>query len=489
MRALFFSLAGLISTAVFSQTPGILPLAPEKSPASGGTQVSFSARFLEKPQPGIPLTLEIVIHNQGNAAIEEIFLHQNWEKAPVLVEADLQPLIQGSRWTWDIQGLQAQKSRIIRAKIIPGTVETLHLRPMLGYKSAAALPQGEDGADSLHIQVDGPEWVRRGERAVFDIHVVNHGNKALEGVTIRDQLPQGLKHPEGTVIEAALGAIPPGKTRTIRLETLAVATGKFSQDIQVVSANGQKKLLRSGISISDAHCKLEWKKIREDHARGELEMALEGLFFAEESQLKSLAIQTHVPEGLEIVSQWPMGRVTPGPGATKAIVWESPQVNPGGKWEARLKFRALKHGDWPLRAEGKMEEAAGANCEFLVRIEGQADLQGEFTQKSLELSVGQETEIRFVLKNPGPVTAQNIRVHLALPEGLFPISWNGPVVGGLEGGVIQFDTIKEIPSLKEETFLLKVRSLRNGNFKVQAEFGQGNSRRASSCEVISPSAP
>jgi len=418
-----FAILMLFAGALFSlaQVPGNLPIETDKETPTlktdEGSQVSVITRFVDNPEAGKPCTMEITLKNLGALPLEELVLSQEWKTKPEILEVNPKPFIQEIKWTWEIPELQPGTGKVFQFKVLAADKDNLTFKPAVAYK-VATLKKNPEKKDGLLVQVQGPQWVRRGQRAVFDIVVANLGLTPAENVTIRDKLPQGLRHPEGELIEATLGDIPAGQTKSIRLETLAVENGKFSQNIQVASTNGEKKLYQSDISVSDGQINLQWKKSWEDTAKGELEMILEAKIESIKTGQIQFAIQTVVPEGLEIVGSNPQARYESTDSTNKLLVWNNPQVT-AGKWSAKLRLKAIKPGDWQLNAKASMENSADTSSMFLVRIEGTSEIQGLFQNTSLKANLGSESEIRFSLKNSGSIDLKNTSVRFLFPMGLY----------------------------------------------------------------------
>lgn len=468
-----------------AQVPGNLPIEPDREIPSiktdEGSQVSVITRFVDNPQIGKPCTMEITLKNLGNLPLEELVLSQEWKSKPEILEVAPKPLIQENIWTWELPELQPGTGKIFQFKILTNDNDNLNFKPAVTYK-VAALKKNTEKKNGLLVQVQGPQWVRLGQRAVFEIVVANLGLTPAENVTIRDKLPQGLRHPEGELIEATLGDIPAGKTKSIRLETLAVENGKFSQNIQVVSANGEKKLFQSDISVSDGQINLQWKKSWEDTAKGELEMILEAKIESIKTGPIQLAIQTVIPEGLEIVGSNPQARYESNTSPNKLLVWSNPKIT-GGKWSAKLRLKAIKPGDWQLNAKATMENSADTSSMFLVRIEGNSEILGGFTPSNVKANLGSESEIRFSLKNSGSIDLNNTSVRFLFPNGIVPLAWNGPTIAGLDGQNLNFDELPVLPSRADKIYTVNLKGLSPGEFRVVVEYGLGNIKRSSACLI------
>lgn len=483
-----FAILMLFAGALFSlaQVPGNLPIETDKETPTlktdEGSQVSVITRFVDNPEAGKPCTMEITLKNLGALPLEELVLSQEWKTKPEILEVNPKPFIQEIKWTWEIPELQPGTGKVFQFKVLAADKDNLTFKPAVAYK-VATIKKNPEKKDGLLVQVQGPQWVRRGQRAVFDIVVANLGLTPAENVTIRDKLPQGLRHPEGELIEATLGDIPAGQTKSIRLETLAVENGKFSQNIQVASTNGEKKLYQSDISVSDGQINLQWKKSWEDTAKGELEMILEAKIESIKTGQIQFAIQTVVPEGLEIVGSNPQARYESTDSTNKLLVWNNPQVT-AGKWSAKLRLKAIKPGDWRLNAKASMENSADTSSMFLVRIEGTSEIQGLFQNTSLKANLGSESEIRFSLKNSGSIDLKNSSVRFLFPDGIVPLAWNGPTIAGLDGQNLNFDDLPVLGSRADKTYSVNLKGLSPGEFRIIVEYGMGNIKRSSSCSVL-----
>jgi len=483
-----FAILMLFAGALFSlaQVPGNLPIETDKETPTlktdEGSQVSVITRFVDNPEAGKPCTMEITLKNLGALPLEELVLSQEWKTKPEILEVNPKPFIQEIKWTWEIPELQPGTGKVFQFKVLAADKDNLTFKPAVAYK-VATIKKNPEKKDGLLVQVQGPQWVRRGQRAVFDIVVANLGLTPAENVTIRDKLPQGLRHPEGELIEATLGDIPAGQTKSIRLETLAVENGKFSQNIQVASTNGEKKLYQSDISVSDGQINLQWKKSWEDTAKGELEMILEAKIESIKTGNIQFAIQTVVPEGLEIVGSNPQARYESTDSTNKLLVWNNPQVT-AGKWSAKLRLKAIKPGDWQLNAKASMENSADTSSMFLVRIEGTSEIQGLFQNTSLKANLGSESEIRFSLKNSGSIDLKNTSVRFLFPDGIVPLAWNGPTIAGLDGQNLNFDDLPVLGSRADKTYSVNLKGLSPGEFRIVVEYGMGNIKRSSSCSIL-----
>lgn len=474
------------------QPPANLPIPqdaepPEPTKPADQANAQIITRFLAQPMAGQPCTMEFTLKNPGQVSLGDIQLRQNWNIPVKVLEVEPKPSIQGNQWVWDILELPPGTGKVITATIsFEGNVLPV-FRPTLTY---SANPSPEKGNKSdLFVQVQGPQFVRKGNKAVFDIIVGNQGKAPVHQVTIRDKLPEGLRHPEGDLIEADLGNIPPGGKKSIRLETLAVQSGKFSQDIHVASSSGDKRLYQSEISVGENLIQLKWVKSQENPNQGTLEMILEAQFESGTKKPENHLLNVTIPKGLELLDTVPAaGKVTPQSGET-LLQWQNPPLLPGGKFFARFKLRAAQPGDWKLLANASMANSQDTDSSFLIRIEGTTEISGGFFNPKVETQQGKDFQIKFILHNQGSASGQNQSARFQIPDGLFPVNWKGPTVGGVEGNWILFDPLAKIGAGEKQEYLLEFRCLRPGDFQILAEFGNGTVTKSATCLILATPQP
>ncbi|NBY00566.1 MAG: hypothetical protein EBQ87_01070 [Planctomycetes bacterium] len=196
-----------------------------------------------------------------------------------------------------------------------------------------------------------------------------------------------------------------------------------------------------------------------------------------------LAVQTLIPEGLEIIGSNPQARYESTSSANKLLVWNSPQIT-GGKWSAKLRLKAAKPGDWQLNAKASMENSADTSSMFLVRIEGTSEIQGGFAPNTIKTNLGSENEIRFVLKNNGSIDLKNTSVRFLFPDGIVPLAWNGPTIAGLDGQNLNFDDLPVLASRADKIYSVNLKGLSPGEFRVVVEYGVGNIKRSTACSIL-----
>src|SRR5262249_34722083 len=141
---------------------------------------------------------------------------------------------------WDIGTLDAKAERRIKVTAQAAgegeftTTATATCSARTSWRAKGCQPK-------LSIARKGPQTAQVGDVVAFELIVSNVGTGPAEKVMLRDKMPAGLQHEAqrtpGDVIEADLGTIAPGDTRTINMRGKATREGRFVNEA-TVSATG-----------------------------------------------------------------------------------------------------------------------------------------------------------------------------------------------------------------------------------------------------------
>jgi uncharacterized repeat protein (TIGR01451 family) len=231
---------------------------------------------LEKKGPesialGQPLIYELILRNVGVVPAQQVRVDDALPPGTRVLAAAPDTPVQGDRLSWVLDNLPPGGERHFKVKVQPAAAgdwrgnacatvvvsasSSLHTRVLAGNESApgqSPVPQTsppDRGAMNLTMSLTGPQSVVVGQTAVFQIRISNHGSQPIKGLVLRDHVPPGLQHRAGPELEAELGTIEAGKTRTITLTTNAVQAGRFVNEAMVASSDGQQADARAAIQV------------------------------------------------------------------------------------------------------------------------------------------------------------------------------------------------------------------------------------------------
>ena len=152
--------------------------------------------------------------------------------------------------TWDLGSLEVGGERRLKVDLQPSEKEEILCQPRVSYTAAAGL-RTRVVRPLFAVALTGPETAGRGEAVSFRIEVSNNGPITVRHVVIRDNLPPGLRHPQGDAIEADVGDLAPGQSRTARLDATAVREGSFVNEVVATADGGLRTAAHLGVQIRD----------------------------------------------------------------------------------------------------------------------------------------------------------------------------------------------------------------------------------------------
>ena len=181
---------------------------PVAAPPRRDAQVSVEVVGPAVVAPGEPLHYEIVVRNTGAAPVAQVRVEDplppgarpTQTQPPATAGADL--------LTWEIGRLEVGGERRLKVDIKPSEKEEMLCEPRVSYTAAAGL-RTHVVRPPFAVALAGPETAGRGDAVGFRIEVSNNGPIALRHVVLRDNLPSGLRHPQGDAVEADLGDLAP----------------------------------------------------------------------------------------------------------------------------------------------------------------------------------------------------------------------------------------------------------------------------------------
>jgi uncharacterized repeat protein (TIGR01451 family) len=237
------------------------PRADEVVVAVGGSQrpavtsrvsaLAVEVRWPTQSSPGTPLSYELFVSNPGAASLAGVRIEEQLSATVKLRSAEPIPNVQGERVVWDLGTIEGHGQRRIRVEIQPGGPADWQPAPTATFTAALALPT-QTARPAFVVTQTAPDTAQRGSAVTIQIQVANHGPTPLTGVVVSDELPAGLQHPEGRDIEAGLGTLAPGETRTLRLDVVATRSGRMVNELKAVADGGHHAESRTTVQVTDA---------------------------------------------------------------------------------------------------------------------------------------------------------------------------------------------------------------------------------------------
>jgi uncharacterized repeat protein (TIGR01451 family) len=317
----------------------------------------------------------------------------------------------------------------------------------------------------LKLTKSGPESVQVGQPALFQLQVTNTGTGPVNGVIVRDNLPPGLRHEHGAEIEANVGTLAPGESRTISLETLATKAGQCVNSAVATGDDGLQASAQAVVTVTEPALVLHKsgpKKLFLGRAGNfEMEVANPGT-----APATNVQVTDPLPPELDFVSATEGGTYEP---TTRTVTWNLGTLMPQQKRAFSVKLLAKGKGDPVNQALARADSGLEAKAGTGLHIEGVPALMLEVVDLEDPVEVGAETtyEIRVINQGTSPTTG--LQIIATVPEGMAARDITGPAGHHVQGQQIIFDPLPTLAARADATFRVKVVGLKPGDmrFKVQ----------------------
>lgn len=436
------------------------------APATTAAAVAVEVRGPRRLLLGQPLAYEIVLRNTGERPVAELHVEEPLPPGVRALKADPPALTHDHRLTWDLRKLEVGGERRLKVELNPGRAGELDLRPYVTFL----------GGDGLRTKVTRPPFsvamsadrtkAARGERLRFTIRVANHGDTPITNIHLYDHLPPELHHPQGAKIGTdRFGDLRPGQTRTITLETTAVKSGTFRNEVLAQADHGlearaavEGTITEPSLSLRlDGPAKTVTRRVVEFHLRAANPTPLPA---------KNVRLVQTLPPTFEVVS------ASPGASLDRqqhTLVWSLSDLRAGQRQTVTFRVRADLAGDWPLCAALLSQDLPEVRVCHTLHAEAAAALKLEVRAGKEQLAVGEETVFRMHVFNKGDAPCAGLRLTASLPEAVTLLDARGPSNAQVEPHRVSFAPLAQFDNHADGIYRLRVRGRQadTGSLRVE----------------------
>lgn len=446
---------------------------PTLNPAPSAAQQN-AAVFLEKIGPtalnvGLPLVYEIVAHNNAAAPVHNVRVEDEIPNNSRLVRAEPTPEIRGSRLGWNLGTMEPGSERRFKVEVQPSGEGELYSCATITYSAANCL-RTVITQPRLVLTKTGPDTVVIGDQAVFQLQMTNTGTGPANNVVLHDRLPPGLQHSSGSSIDADIGTLAPGESKTVSLPTTAAQVGRHVNEATVTADNAAPASAQAVVLVTQPALFLRKTGPQSRFLNREAEFDLE-VSNTGSAPATNVRVLDRLPEGLEFISASDGGTYDAN---TRTIVWPIGTLEPGQRRGLQLKVYGSKGGEYLNRAAAQADRGLEVFADAPLRIEGVPALMLEVVDLDDPAEVGSETTYEIRVINQGSSTTTNLQIIATLPPGMEPREGAGPTPYRIQGQQLAFEPIDKLTARADVLYRVKAVCKRSGDwrFKVQMSSDQ-----------------
>jgi uncharacterized membrane protein len=365
--------------------------------------------------------------------------------------------------------LNAGEEKRIKVTVKPGSEGDLCTKPRVTYSAATALSVRVT-RPSLAVTVRAPETAQVGDELPVQIQIANTGSGEANRVVLKAVLTDGLKHPEGSDIQAVLNKIAPGDNQVVTLRIQAAHNGVQQCTLNAVVEGGNKATAVAKFDVRQPKLNLAVTGPAKCFVKAEptftLEVANPGT-----SSTEPVQVALAFPEGLEFASATDGGAYDAG---ARTVSWNLPPAEAGSKRHLTVKSKSTVAGHLAVRAVAQAGSRLTSRAEAVMQAEGVPALLFEVVDLEDPIEVGKETTYEIRIVNTGTMHCTNVKISAAMSEGLVPGAITASVSHKVVGQTLMFEPIAKLPVKGDLIIRVKAKGMIAGDhrFKVQLSCDQ-----------------
>ncbi len=478
----------------------------------GVTMVTWSAPgiALHKTGPasavvGSTVTYRIEVANTGDLPTEEaLVVHEIPEGMEYVSSTPPAELAAGAP-RWRLDALPPGATRLLEVNLRAtrqGQFEScasVTAGQLTARDCATTTVRAADAA--LEVAILGPSQAEVGETVDFELRVTNRGQAAAEDLSLWSEFGEGFEHEAAeSPITRDLGDIDPGQSIRVGLRLQVVRPGRWRQRVEVRRDDRAVAAAEHALSATDPTAPAEEPDPdRPPAAPGNLSVRKTGPGVAAVSETVDFTIVVsntgrsslsqvtiidradpqlearQATEGAYRIGDdlaWTVDRLAPGESISMVIRYECLQAAAGVRTSVAVTseegVRGTAEARLDIRGGGAAAPADPPNSSSAEQPS--PDLTLTLTATRDPVAVGREYAYVVEVGNEGRGAQRGVVVALALPPQATPVrlGTSGPSGYQVEGNVVQFDPLDQLPSGGRTTYRVRAVARRPGQGRAVA---------------------
>ncbi len=394
----------------------------------------------------------VKVKNVGSAPVRNLVLRDVLPVGARFVAADVATVVPNARgeFAWPPFELAPCSEKTFEYRIIPtqegeiGSVATLSFAAEASGRVRCVRP-------ALEVEVVAPPEATLGANIDLNVVVANVGTGAATNVALLETIPEGLRHPSGSVLDHALGTLAPGEKKRVPLTLQCVAPGTTVNNLVVTADGDLRKEIQTEIKILAPKLELSIDGADAPYLERQTTYRLKAANVGD-AAAKEVTLVAEIPLGTKFVSANNLGVYK---AETRSVYWDLAELPAGAAGEIELTLTPTKIGASRLTFGGTGPLGLTAQVAKDVAIDGLPALSYSVKTSPNPVEIGKEIVYEIQLANRGTKASTNATLQIAAPEALKIVSVDGPTRHSQQNGVFVFDVIREIPAKSAVTYKVK----------------------------------
>ena len=182
----------------------------------------------------------ILVRNVGTSAAREVIVEDQIPKGTRLTGTIPRGEMADSRLIWRLGEIPPGEEKKIAVRLIPtqeGQIGSVAKVSFVAEVAAQTSRRGPQVGPGIHR----PRTGGAGRHLTYHFKIANTGSGDASQVFLRNILPNGLTHPDGSDLEYEVGTLKAGESREIDLTVNAAQAGEFVNKAVISAGGGLQK--------------------------------------------------------------------------------------------------------------------------------------------------------------------------------------------------------------------------------------------------------
>ncbi len=412
---------------------------------------------------GKQTTIVVSVKNQGANEVKNLILRDSVPEGAQFVSSAMKivPNAQGEL-LWPKFDLPAKSEKKFEYTIVPmregvlGGVASVMI-------AASASCQIKCTRPELKVEVTAPSEVELGQPVTLNIVISNIGSGVAESIKLNETIPEGLSHPDGTVLMNDLGVLNAGESKRLPLSLQTVAAGVAVNQLTVTADGCETQQVETPVKVVAPELKLGITGPENVYLERAVEYKLSVKNIGESSAY-DVKLIAKLPEGVQFVKANNLGAYREN---EHSVYWDLAELPAQLDAEISLSLQTTKAAQSELVFSAVGPNGVSAHVNKKVAIDGLAALSFNVSSSTDLVEVGKEFEYSIQIENRGTKASNNVVLQILPPEAIKILATDGPTNARIKNGVIVFDKINSIPAKAHATYVVKASPNSAGDCRVE----------------------
>jgi uncharacterized repeat protein (TIGR01451 family) len=415
-----------------------------------------------------PPTVRVGQVNEFTLCVRNLFQHPVENvcvrtRGPI-VSADPKPATSADELCWHLGTLEPKQEKQVQIRlVIHHKGESLY-PAWVTFTSQACL-RVKASEPKLAVAVSGIGQCNLGDGAHWQVTVQNSGDGPAEQVRLQVELPEGIDHARGKVLNYELGNLQAGETRDVQVIGQARVGGNHMITARATADGDLAAKASAVVSVVAPRLDvaIDGPKLRYLDRRATYTVKVTN---PGDAPAANVLVHDVLPAGFKFIAADQGGRFD---SATRTVSWFVGEIPPGESREVIVELQANNTGEFQHAVTAQAARGLRAETRLPTRVEGLSAIQLEVVDTQDPVEVGGETTYQIKVTNTGTQTETDLRLVCVLPDKLQLVSIAGPTSAGQRHQEVLFEPLPRLAARAEVIYKVTCRATASGvaHFKAQ----------------------